>query len=117
MSSIKDGYISDLVGLTALHQAVNGTGTTGGEGWLTDRPFDEWYGVTTGSGGRVTELALFDMSGELPPDLRLLTNLEKLVVHNQGLTGGIPPELGNLTRLKYLLFNVDTLAGEIPLEG
>ena len=42
------------------------------------------------------------MSGEIPPELGSLTNLEKLSLGSNKLRGEIPPELGSLTMLKYL---------------
>ena len=49
------------------------------------------------------------MTGEIPPELASLANLEWLWLYNNQLTGTIPAELGNLTNLEglYLQGNVD----------
>ena len=57
-------------------------------------------------------------TGELPPELGKLSNLQHLRVRegvSGGVTGEIPPELGNLSNLTHLdLFG--NLSGEIPAE-
>ena len=61
-------------------------------------------------------------SGELPPELGMLSNLEYLSirgvrgVRGGGLTGKIPPELGDLSNLTYLSLSGNQLSGEIPPE-
>ena len=80
------------------------------------------------------------MSGEIPPELGSLTNLERLRLDDNqftgkipnefesledlitldlddnALTGEIPPELGSLTNLQYLRLNDNQLTGKIPNE-
>lgn len=48
--------------------------------WLSTAPLNEWYGVTVGDSGRVTGLDLrgCGLTGELPPELSLLSYLEAL---------------------------------------
>ena len=54
------------------------------------------------------------MTGEIPPELGSLTNLEKLYLSDNQLTGTIPPELGSLTNLEWLNLNGNQLTGCIP---
>ena len=56
------------------------------------------------------------LSGEIPPELGNLTNLELLGLGYNDLTGQIPSELSNLSRLKWLSFGGNQLSGEIPAE-
>jgi len=57
-----------------------------------------------------------DLSGEIPPELGELTNLEVIRLHSNALSGEIPAELGELTNLKSLLLAMNVLSGEIPAE-
>ena len=63
----------DHAALVALYEATDGPNWLNSDGWLTDAPLREWYGVSTNADGRVDTL---DLSGN-------------------SLTGEIPPELGN----------------------
>ena len=56
------------------------------------------------------------LSGEIPPELGSLANLEWLWLNNNQLTGTIPAELGNLTNLEELFLQGNQLSGEIPPE-
>ena len=55
----------------------------------------EWSGVTTDDNGRVTGLFLFrkQLSGEIPPELGNLVNLEVLDLNFNQLTGCVPSGL------------------------
>ena len=56
------------------------------------------------------------LSGEIPPEIGQLTNLELLFLNDNQLTGEIPPEIGNLTNLTTLTLYTNQLTGEIPPE-
>ena len=49
---------ADRAVLVAFYRATGGEGWYRNENWLTDEPLGTWYGVTTDSDGRVTELNL-----------------------------------------------------------
>ena len=102
-------------------QSAAGSGGTWPKGnWLTYKPLGEWASVTTsGEGGRVIELDLNpslmrNVSGKLPPELGLLTALEKLSIFSQELTDEIPPEIGKLENLEHLVLHLNGLSGPIP---
>ena len=104
--------------LVALYEATDGPNWDYNWNWLTDAPLDEWYGVGTDASGRVQalELTYNGLTGEIPPELGKLANLEWLRLGGDGLTGEILPELGGLANLRRLdLFDND-LTGEIPPE-
>ena len=42
---------NDGAALTALYEATGGAGWTDSEGWLSDRPLEQWYGVATDARG------------------------------------------------------------------
>ena len=53
---------------------------------------------------------------ELPPDIKLLTNLRYLYVQGPRLCGFIPKELGSLTNLVTLMLTHSSLSGSVPSE-
>ena len=110
---------SDRAVLVTLYNATEGGSWTTRTNWLSGRPLDEWHGVTTDSGGRVTALNLVSnrLVGALPAALGDLTNLRTLILwSNDELTGPIPAWLGDLTNLRWLILGGNGLTGEIPPE-
>ena len=104
--------------LTAIHEALGGD-QMDQQGRLAEREAArEWYGVNADSEGRVIRLDLSQngLTGNLPPQLGNLVNLETLDLRNNpGLTGNLPAELGNLTNLETLrLSNNPELTGNLP---
>lgn len=77
----------------------------------------QWSGVTCTS-GHVTDLYLFgkNLSGEIPPELGDLSELQVLILSNNQLSGVIPVELGNLSQLEFLYLDNNQLSGRIPVE-
>ena len=104
--------------LAEFYNRTNGPGWSNNANWLSDRPFDEWYGVTTDEEGRVTGLELQEnnLSGELLAELGRLTNLSSLHLGWNNLSGPIPVELSQLTNLESLNLAANALSGPIPVE-
>ena len=116
-----DGFATtggDRAVLVTLYEATGGSNWTKNDNWLTDAPLGEWHGVSTDESGRVQRLELRanGLTGEIPPELGALANLESLSLLRNGLTGEIPPELGALASLEWLYLGVNDLTGEIPSE-
>ena len=91
---------ADRAVLAALYDAMDGANWRSRDNWLSDAPLDEWHGVTTDDGGRVTLLDLRHnrLSGEIPSQLVDLPGLEGLWVGgSSSLTGCIPEELRHLS--------------------
>ena len=55
-------------------------------------------------------------TGEIPPQIGNLTDLEYVILPFNQLTGPIPPEMGDMTSLHYLDLRYNQLNGEIPEE-
>ncbi len=108
----------DRDALIALYRATGGANWTNKENWLSNRPLDEWYGVTTGEGGRVTWLELSEngLRGELPAAIGDLDELLVLFLDGNELTGPIPTDVGKLGELVFLVLSSNELTGEIPSE-
>jgi hypothetical protein len=54
------------------------------------------------------------LSGSIPSEIGLFTNLNYLDLSNNNLNGSIPNELGDLSNLEYLNFAFNQLSGSIP---
>ena len=109
---------SDRDALVAFYHATDGPNWRNSANWLTDAPIEEWHGVSTDSAGRVTGLdsSSNELSGELPPELGDLANLQELTLADNQLTGAIPAELGDLANLQELTLADNQLTGSIPPE-
>ena len=102
--------------LVALHHATGGPDWTESDGWLSESPVGEWFGVTVDRDGQVTGIRLFwnNLRGQLPPGLGDVTTLRELYLYGNELTGGVPAELGSLTSLRELYINQNQLSGCVP---
>ena len=114
---------TDREALVALYHATDGPNWTNNDNWLSDRPLDEWYGISTNFSGRVTNVRLDSnqLSGEIPAALGQLFNglglsLGELDLSDNELRGQIPPELSQLSELGSLYLMDNQLSGEIPAE-
>nr|XP_043621059.1 probable LRR receptor-like serine/threonine-protein kinase At1g56140 isoform X2 [Erigeron canadensis] len=54
------------------------------------------------------------LSGEIPPELGLLTDLRSLSFGTNNFNGSLPSELGNLRRLQQIYINSAGVSGDIP---
>lgn len=109
---------NDRAVLVALYNASNGPNWSTTTNWLTSRPIGQWYGVTTNTNGRVTELDLSanGLNGPIPPQLGSLSNLQRLLLYENQLSGSIPSQLGNLANLREIWIYDNQLSGTIPSE-
>ena len=109
---------SDRAALVALYNATGGANWRRNVDWLSDRPLDEWHGVTTNSDGRVTTLDLWgnQLTGPIPAELGDLAKLVRLTLRFNELTGWLPAELGALTSLELLWLSGNELTGCVPVD-
>ena len=107
---------SDREALVALYNATDGPNWLDNGNWLSDAPVGEWTGVKTDDDGRVIGLDLYEnqLSGEIPPELGNLANLEVLYLDGNDWSGEIPAELGDLANLVELYLDGNDLSGCVP---
>ena len=108
----------DSVALAALYNATSGPNWRDKTNWLSDKPLDEWKGVSTTGTGRVNNLSLElnRLSGPIPAEIGNLTFLGSLYLYSNQLSGVLPSEVGNLSNLVNLEINHNRLSGQIPSE-
>ena len=106
----------DRDALVALYEATDGDNWENNTNWLSDRPINEWFGVTTNDDGRVTwiELGRNELSGVLPSELGNLDHLQALDLSANDLSGALPAALGNLNNLQGLDLSTNDLSGALP---
>ena len=120
--------LDECEALKKLYEETNGDEWLNFRGWLrTNQPCD-WHGITCASTAwprKVTKIHLpgNNLTGSLPGELSLLTELKELVIENSGaglrfkkLTGTIPAVLGELVNLEVLSLSENEFTGSIPLE-
>jgi len=105
--------------LKALYDNTDGGNWDNNKGWKNGNgPVCGWHGIKCTDDDSVEKIELEDnnLSGNLPTELGLLSNVKRLVLYNNRLSGGIPSEIGQMESLEelHLLFNLlDKLPDEI----
>ena len=118
---------SERGALIAFYKATNGDNWIRKDNWCSDRPLDEWYGIYTNDKGYVKEIILpaNRMSGKLPDEIGVFTELERLDLgisvssgdpNNNAVSGQIPASIGNLVKLRSLILSCNDFTGSIPEE-
>ena len=106
----------DQATLMALYNSTDGRRWTNRANWGSTEPLNTWYGVSTDTNGRVTELNLGgnNLVGTLPAALGNLDQMVNLQLWGNQLRGAIPASLGGLTNLQDLSFSNNHMSGSIP---
>ena len=106
----------DRAALVAFYESTGGPNWTDNTGWLSGAPVKDWEGVTTDENGRVIQIVLpvHNLSGTLPLDFGLLTELNTLQLSGNSLTGELPPTMGRLTELEVIILDGNAFTGCIP---
>jgi Leucine-rich repeat (LRR) protein len=108
---------SECEALLALYNSTNGSSWKSNTGWNTNNTPCSWKGVTCRS-GHVTAIVLTDnnLTGNLPPELGNLANLQRFYLGNNQLSGSLPSEWSTLVNLQWLYLDNNQLSGNLPPE-
>lgn len=103
--------------LVSLYEDTDGENWTDNTGWLQTSTPCNWYGVMCES-GHVSQILMDSnqLVGNVPVELRNLSELIKLDLRNNQLSGNIPDWIGDLVNLQYLRFTMNKFTGSIPSE-
>ncbi len=121
----KETFDRERAALIALYNATDGDNWKNNENWCSDKPIEEWYGITIKSGWygngdaprgvvRYIDLQSNNLKGSIPETIADCAYLEYLLLNNNELTGQIPSEIGHLEKLEYLDLSWNKLTGSIP---
>jgi hypothetical protein len=108
--------------LAVLYFSLNGeTNRNGTAGWVTNASECEWdtedYEVAVcDSSGAFSYLYLEgrQLTGTLPAEIELLSDLQGIYLTTNNVSGSIPSEIGNLDLLSYLYLEDNNLTGTLP---
>lgn len=115
-----DIYQKQRNALVALYNATNGDNWTNNTNWCSDKPLNEWYGVSADYQGYVYYLNLSDngLNGKIPDEIGDLNHLRYLYLDSyygyNNLTGELPESFGNLSLLEGADLTDNNLTGTIP---
>ena len=75
-----------------------------------------WWGIECNSNGGVRILSLEEdnLTGVLPPEISLLSDLEEVYLNSNSIGGTIPTEVGLLSSLRRLQLTGNSLTGNLP---
>ena len=111
--------------LEAIYQATNGDEWLDNENWMNGgdpcNDVEQWAGVicnTVDDPNTIMYLNLKEnnLSGTIPSEIALLSDLRGLELDSNSLSGTIPSEIGRLSKLQVLLLDENSLEGDIPSE-
>lgn len=119
--------------LMKFFESTGGSNWKEKDGWCTDRPLDEWFGVTLGPSRKVIWLILDGnhLEGTIPEEFYELKSLRFLSLKNRKalntmdnsdkdnwnkLSGGISHSIAKLESLETLYLAGNPLGGDIPDE-
>lgn len=115
--------------IAALYYSTNGAGWNNNDGWLSTSHECTWYwddvfestNISACDGDdRLLSLALYanNVSGSLPAEVELLTELREVYFGDNSIAGSLPSEIAKLTHLTQITLGNNTLTGTIhPLFG
>ena len=90
---------SDSLALVDFYNSTNGNNWDNSTNWLSTKPINTWYGVTT-SGNRIVSISLNNnnLNGIIPQSISNLTELYNINISHNNLFGNIPNNIINLYR-------------------
>jgi hypothetical protein len=121
-SSLVSWRLIQRYALAVVHFALHGEGWINSTGWLIDPNECSWWSGLDDRPCDVNDRFVSfsghhnNMTGYLPPEIGLLTLLERIDLSDNEISGHLPVALGSLTRLEVLYFGDNIIGGTIPTE-
>lgn len=100
--------------LVSFYNATGGPQWKNNTNWCSDKPLEEWYGIST-ENGLVTriELAENNLTGNIPDEIGELIHLQTLYLSVNNLSGVLPESITKLKCLKNLDLSYNRFEGTI----
>lgn len=120
-----DETVEQRYALATFHYSTNGGSWDNSDGWLTDLDECSWNGIKCDGNGLVQELGANgafianDLSGVLPPEIKVFEALEVIQLGQNAIGGSIPDILTELPLLRFFDVEINSLSGPaiVNLEG
>jgi len=108
---------SDYQALLALYQSMDGDHWINKRNWLSDKPVADWNGITVANQRVVgIDLGFNNLNGNLPAEIRKLTELKILDVAKSSLSAQSIEYILYLTNLEHLDICQNNIEMEIPAD-
>ncbi|MBP5217584.1 MAG: hypothetical protein J6Z47_01375, partial [Bacteroidales bacterium] len=108
VSSVRDALI-------AFYEATGGENWINNDNWCSDKPFDEWFGISTSETGYVISILLENnnLSGSIPESLFNLKHLEEIILTSNNLSGEFSDRFWSMPALKKLDLSNNKITGQL----
>ena len=106
----------DIEAVVALYNTTDGPNWGNSSGWMKGDPCqDQWYGLHC-INGRIVEINLSNnqLSGQIPLNITLATQLRVLRLYGNSIGGTLPPGLFQMGSLQILNVHTNNIGGTIP---
>ena len=101
--------------LIEFYNATNGAQWDKNDNWGSDKPLDQWYGITlVNNRVSVVQLPCNKLEGEIPDSFFALSELTWINLEENKLSGNLSNKLGDLTKLTFLGLCRNNFTGNIP---
>ena len=113
-SGLKAANEKEREALIEFYKATGGDNWINNENWCSDKPIQEWYGITTYE-GLVTEIDLKfnNLDGELPEQIGEFHILNRLYLTGNKLKGELPESLAKHSDLGMLFLSGNQFSGNV----
>jgi hypothetical protein len=120
-STLVSWRMTQRYALAVVYFALRGEGWINNAGWMRDAEECSWWSMRGGCCdgiGRYIRLTLTNnnVTGSIPPEIGLLTDLVTVDLSENEVVGQIPTNIGILAQLQEISFDRNLIKGSIPTE-
>ena len=108
-------YAMERAALIELYNATDGNNWINKNNWCSERPLNEWTGVSINKDGRVERLSFNfnNMKGAIPECIGKLAMLKSLDMYGCGIIGPLPESLADCKNFQSLELGNNPLTGAV----